>query len=101
MPTLPAGSLKGNLYLGGPESGPITGPPYTMYLDAESAKYGVSVRLKGEVFPNEATGQLTTVFNELPEQPFSNAILHFNEGALAPVANPLACCDACSATAHA
>ncbi len=91
VPTLPAGSLKGSLYLGGPESGPITGPPYTMYLDAESARYGISVRLKGEVFPNEATGQLTTVFNELPEQPFSNAILHFKEGALAPVANPLAC----------
>ncbi len=94
VPTLPAGSLKGSLYLGGPESGPITGPPYTMYLDAESARYGISVRLKGEVFPNEATGQLTTVFNELPEQPFSNAILHFKEGALAPVANPLACATA-------
>ncbi|HTQ68091.1 MAG TPA: hypothetical protein VMI13_05320 [Solirubrobacteraceae bacterium] len=93
VPTLPAGSLKGSLYLGGPESGPITGPPYTMYLDAESARYGVSVRLKGEVFPNEETGQLTTVFNELPEQPFSNAILHFKEGALAPVANPLACAN--------
>lgn len=91
VPTLPAGSLKGSLYLGGPGSGSITGPPYTMYLDAESARYGISVRLKGEVFPNEATGQLTTVFNELPEQPFSNAILHFKEGALAPVANPLAC----------
>ena len=91
VPTLPAGSLKGSLYLGGPESGPITGPPYTMYLDAESAKYGVSVRLKGEVFPNEATGQLTTVFNALPEQPFSKVTLHFKEGALAPVANPLAC----------
>ncbi len=91
VPTLPAGSLKGSLYLGGPESGPITGPPYIMYLDAESARYGISVRLKGEVIPNETTGQLTTVFNELPEQPFSNAILHFKEGALAPVANPLAC----------
>ena len=26
-----------------PESGPITGPPYTIYLDAESAKYDVYV----------------------------------------------------------
>jgi hypothetical protein len=94
VPTLPAGSLTGTLYLGGPESGSITGPPYTMYVDAESARYGVSVRLKGEVFPNEATGQLTTVFDELPEQPFTSAILHFNGGALAPVANPLACSTA-------
>ncbi len=28
-----------------------------MYLDAESARYGISVRLKGTVVPNEATGR--------------------------------------------
>jgi hypothetical protein len=91
VPTLPPGSLTGKLYLGGPESGPITSPPFTMYLDAESARYGVSVRLQGEVIPSEVTGQVTTIFNELPEQPFSKATLHFKEDALAPVANPLTC----------
>jgi hypothetical protein len=91
VPTLPPGSLTGKIYLGGPESGPITGPPYVVYLDAESARYGVSVRIKGETFANEQTGQLTTVFNENPEQPFTNAIMHFKEGALAPIANPLSC----------
>jgi len=91
VPTLPPGSLKGSVYLGGPESGPITGPPYIVYLDAESTRYGVSVRIKGEAIPNEATGQMTTVFSENPEQPFTKATLHFKEGALAPVANPLAC----------
>jgi hypothetical protein len=91
VPTLPAGSLKGNIYLGGPESGPITGPPYTMYVDAESARYGVSVRLKASVVPNEATGRLTATFSENPEQPFSNIVMRFNGGPLAPIANPLAC----------
>jgi hypothetical protein len=91
VPTLPPGSLKGSMYLGGPESGPITGPPYVVYLDAESARYGVSVRIKGESTPNEVTGQVTTVFSENPEQPFTKATLHFKEGALAPVANPLGC----------
>jgi hypothetical protein len=91
VPTLPPGSLEGNLYLGGPESGPITGPPYTMYIDAESARYGLSVRLKGSVTPNETTGRVTATFTENPEQPFSNLILHFNGGPLAPLANPLAC----------
>jgi hypothetical protein len=91
VPGLPKGSLAGNIYLGGPESGPITGPPYTVYLDAESARYGTSVRLKGSVTPNESTGQLTTTFSENPEQPFSEAIFHFNTGALAPIANPLTC----------
>ncbi len=96
VPTLPDGSLKGKMYLGGPESGPITGPPYTLYVDAESKRYGVSVRLKGEVTPNETTGQLTTVFSENPEQPFTSIALQFKEGALAPVANPLACGTATS-----
>jgi hypothetical protein len=91
VPTLPAGSLKGNIYLGGPESGAITKPPYVIYLDAESTRYGVSVRVKGEVTPNEATGQLTTVFSENPEQPFTSLKLNFRGGALAPIANPLGC----------
>ena len=49
VPTLPSGSLKGKIYLGGPESGPITGPPYTLYVDAESKRYGVSVRDRSEI----------------------------------------------------
>jgi hypothetical protein len=91
VPTLPNGSLTGTLYLGGPETGPITDPPYIVYVDAESARYGVSVRLKGETFPNATTGQLTTVFSENPEQPFTNIVLSFKGGALAPIANPLSC----------
>ena len=95
VPTLPPGSLTGSMYLGGPvtgsETAPITGPPYILYVVANSARYGVSVRLKGEVIPNEATGQLTTVFKENPEQPFSKLTLSFNRGALTSVANPLIC----------
>jgi hypothetical protein len=98
VPDLPPGSLKGNVYLGGPESGPITGPPYTIYLDAESARYGVSVRLEGKVEPNLTTGRLTTTFLENPEQPFSNLILHFTPGALSPIANPLICGTALAET---
>jgi hypothetical protein len=91
VPGLPPSSLEGNLYLGGPAGEPITKPPFTVYLDVESARYGISVRLKGEVTPNESTGQLTATFNENPEQPFSDLILKFNGGALAPIANPLVC----------
>ncbi len=95
VPTLPPGSLTGTIYLGGPvtgaETAPITGPPYIIYVVANSTRYGVSVRLKGEVIPNEVTGQLTTVFKENPEQPFNSLALHFNRGALTSVANPLIC----------
>jgi len=104
VPDLPAAEpLTGDVYLGGPEPLPpgtpvpagyvsgITGPPYTMYVDAESSRYGVSVRLKGSVTPNETTGRLTVAFSENPEQPFSNVKLAFNGGPLAPLANPLTC----------
>ncbi len=87
---LPPGSLAGNVYLGSPGGGPITGPPYTIYIDAESI-YGVSVRLQGLVNPNPSTGQLETTFTENPPLPFSDLILKLNGGALAPIANPLLC----------
>jgi hypothetical protein len=100
VPDLPDGSLTGNIYLGGPASGPITGPPYTMYIDAESSRYGVSVRLKGLATPNETTGRLTATFTENPEQPFSSVKLTFTRGAQGPppLANPLACGPATTAT---
>jgi len=95
VPTLPNGSFTGHVYLGGPvsgsETGPITGPPYIIYVVANSERYGVSVRVKAEVIPNEATGQLTTVFNENPEQPFTNLTISFNRNVLTSLANPLAC----------
>ncbi len=92
VPDLPPGAFEeGSLYLGGPESGPITDPPYTMYVDVESPRYGISVRLQGEVNPDKTTGRLTATFNDNPEQPFSNIVLHFRGGALAPIANPLVC----------
>ena len=70
VPGLPDGSLTGNFYLGEDEV-PITKPPYTVYVSAESERYGIVVRLRGQVFPNPTTGQLTTTFTENPEQPFS------------------------------
>jgi hypothetical protein len=91
VPTLPNGTLTGSVYLGGPESGPITSPPYTIYVVANSEQYGLSVRLIGEVVPNEVTGQVTTFFRNPPEQPFSEFTLKFERGVLAPIANPLLC----------
>jgi hypothetical protein len=98
VPDLPAESLKGNIYLGGSETGQITGQPYVMYLNAESARYGVTVRLKGTVEANVTTGRVTATFEKNPEQPFSEVILHFKDGPLAPIANPLACGTATTET---
>jgi hypothetical protein len=84
--------LTGNIYLGGEGTGnSITKPPYTMYIDAQTTRYGVDVRLKGTVTPNATTGRLTATFTENPEQPFTNLKLSFNTGPTAPLANSLAC----------
>jgi hypothetical protein len=93
VPTLPAGSLKGKIYLGsGSETGTtVTSPPYIVYVDAESERYGVSVRLEGKVEPNAQTGQVTTVFEQNPQQPFTSIKLSLKSGPYAPIASPLAC----------
>ena len=61
---LPPRTLAGNVYLGSPRGATITGPPFTLYLDAESP-LGVSVRLQGQVTPDRkrATG------NDVPARP--------------------------------
>ncbi|HEY3866114.1 MAG TPA: hypothetical protein VGL54_08530 [Solirubrobacteraceae bacterium] len=90
---LPPGSLTGGIYLGSPGGGSITGPPYTIYLDAESS-LGVSVRLQGLVTPNPSTGRLEATFTNNPPLPFSELRLSMNGGARAPLANPLVCGNA-------
>jgi hypothetical protein len=92
LPEVPGGTLTGNIYLGGEgESTSIAKPPFTVYVNAESTRYGVDVRLKGLATPNETTGRVTVTFTETPEQPFSDIKLALTKGPLAPVANPLTC----------
>jgi hypothetical protein len=97
VPDLPESEpLKGHLFLGGSE--PITKSPYTVYLEATTERYGVSVRLQGTVETNESTGRVTAKFLNNPEQPFSSVKIVFNEGALASMANPLSCGTATTET---
>ena len=87
---LPPHSLTGNVYLGDRTGAPITGPPYTIYVEAESI-YNVSVRLRGQVSANPITGRLEATFTENPPLPFSDLIVTFRGGPRAPLANPLSC----------
>ncbi len=101
VPGLPAGSLTGSMYLGGPEtnqeSATITEPKFVMYFNAESERYGIDVRLKALVTANRETGRVTAAFTENPEQPFTEAVMKFETpGVPAPVANPLVCGPATS-----
>jgi hypothetical protein len=91
---LPPGSLTGNVYLGSPGGGPITDPPFTIYLVAQNTNLDVSVRLRGLVTPNLTTGRLEVSFENNPQLPFSELRLSLNGGERAPLANPLVCGNA-------
>jgi hypothetical protein len=90
-PDLPPGALTGDVYVGQPLSNsPESGQEYRIFIAAQSTRYGVGVRLIGNVSANAATGRLTTAVVENPQVPFSDFILNFNT-AHDPLANPLAC----------
>ncbi len=91
-PPLPEGPLTGNVYLGQQLSrDPASGQEYRIFVDAESARYGVSVRLVGNVSADPQTGQLTTTFAENPQVPFSSFQLQFDGGPKAPLTSPPTC----------
>ncbi len=78
-PVLPPNSLAGTVYLGSQLSrDPVSGNEYRIFIDAESPRYGQSVRLVGNVSANPQTGQLTTTVNEAPQLPFTSVKVKFD-----------------------
>jgi hypothetical protein len=91
-PPLPEGPLTGDVYVGRQLSrDPASGNEYRIFVEAKSDRYGVVVRLIGNVSANPQTGQLTTTFAENPQVPFSSFRLTFNGGARAPLTSPPTC----------
>ncbi len=89
-PLLPT-PLEGDVYIGAPQSGDASSDTYRIYLDAENATYGISVRLAGSIVADPSTGQLTATFANTPPIPFTDLKLNFNGGAQAPLASPATC----------
>lgn len=80
-PPLPAGSLTGTVYLGKQlNRDPQSGDLYRIFLNAASTRYGVDVRLIGNVKADPLTGQLTTVFKDNPQVPFTSVKVDFDDG---------------------
>jgi hypothetical protein len=91
-PPLPAGALTGNVYLGQQLSrDPTSGDEYRIFVDAESARYGISARLIGKIGADPQTGQLTTTFADNPQVPFTSFKLKFDSGAKAVLTSPPTC----------
>ena len=109
-PPLPEGPLTGNVYVGEQKSrDPESGEEFRIFVAAESARYGISVRLIGNVVANAKTGQLTAVFDEaaktnvlrggnsdnlpsgLPQVPFTSFRIAIDGGPKAALSSPPTC----------
>lgn len=91
-PPLPEGALEGNVFVGKQLSrDPASGDEYRIFVDAESARYGISVRLIGKVSADPASGQLTTTFSGLPQVPFTSFVIQLNGGPKATLTSPAIC----------
>lgn len=77
---LPAGSLKGDVYLAQQQgTNPESGEMYRIFINPKSERFGVDVRLIGNVKANAQTGELTTTLPENPQVPFESVTLRFDE----------------------
>jgi hypothetical protein len=77
--------LEGSVYIGQP----LSGNRYRLFVNADG--HGISIRLKGTVTPDPQTGQVTAVFNDNPQLPFSQFRLDFDGGSRAIIASPQGC----------
>jgi hypothetical protein len=94
-PSLPPNSLSGTVYVGEPlKNGPgaaSSGEQFRVFIHAGSDRYGVNVRLIGNVTPNPTTGQLTVVVPDNPQATFSHFRLHMNGGPRGTLTSPGIC----------
>jgi hypothetical protein len=94
-PSLPPNSLGGTVYVGEPlQNGPgasSSGEQFRIFIHATSDRYGVNVRLIGNITPNPVTGQLTAVVPDNPQATFSNFRLHLNGGPKGTLTSPGTC----------
>jgi hypothetical protein len=101
-----ASPLKGHVYLARPgcggageaactEQDALDGNLFKLYLELGGkgalGDAGVNIKVEGHTEANPATGQLTAVFDENPQTPFSELRVRLNGGPRAPIDNPAAC----------
>jgi hypothetical protein len=83
-------TLKGGVYVATPHENPF-GSLLALYIAVDDKESGIVVKLAGEVHADPQTGQLTTTFDEAPQQPFEDFKLHFFSGAAAALRTPATC----------
>jgi len=62
-----------------------------LYLVAKAPARGILVKVAGRLQADPKSGQLTGIFDRLPQLPYSDLKLRFREGQRAPLISPSAC----------
>jgi hypothetical protein len=88
-PLLP-NPLVGAAYLAQQDANPF-GSLVAMYIVAYDPISGVRIKVAGEVQPSPLTGQLVATFDNTPQLPFEDLVLHFFGGSRAPLGTPALC----------
>jgi hypothetical protein len=85
-----AGTLTGAIYLATQHDNPFNSL-IAGYIVVNDPRTGVVVKIPGEIRPDERTGQLTGLFENNPQFPFSELKLHFKGGSRGALATPQSC----------
>jgi hypothetical protein len=83
-------TLKGSLFLASQEANPFHSL-LALYVVVKNPETGILLKLPGKVEPNETTGRLVSVFDNLPQLPFSHFRLSFRQGQRSPLVTPPVC----------
>jgi hypothetical protein len=84
--------LGGDVYVGQPlNNDPSSGNQFRIFIHAFNDRYGVNVRLIGNVFPNLETGQLTVVVPNNPQAPFNSFKVNIDGGPKGNLSSPFTC----------
>ena len=82
--------LKGSLFIAKPYANPFDSL-LALYFVIKNPALGIIVKQPAKVMPDEATGRIVTVVENIPQLPFSHFKLHFREGARSPLVTPPGC----------
>jgi hypothetical protein len=88
--------LSGGVYAATPRQNPF-GSLLAIYIAVADPETGVVLKLPGRVSPDPATGQITSTFQDTPQQPFEDFQLKFTAGPQAALRTPQTCAPYTSA----
>ncbi len=85
-------TLEGSVFVRSQNSSdPASGEMYRLAVELRSDARGIDIKLPGQISVDPSTGRLTTTFDDLPQQPFSDFHFHFKSGPRAPLIAPPVC----------